>query len=243
MGIAAIQIDQREPAWAQQLTFGGVPTIVTLLPAGDYLVATDDGCLLGIERKTASDFLNTLRDDRLFPQLQRLHETTPWAYLAVTGDLRCGPDGKTWADGRETGWQWSSVDGAMLSVQEMGINILHVASDYDLEAAIVRLANRSRQPMRLSPIRDVVMVSEGEGILAALPGIGPDRAATLMEYHDTPAQALSYLTLPRHYDPMGELTDVPGIKEGIQFQVRRALGLTQLNMWLRLEPLPEKERE
>jgi hypothetical protein len=57
--ITAALVDSREPQWMQSLTFGGVPTVVTLLDSGDVWAVTDDGHTLMIERKTPSDLLNT----------------------------------------------------------------------------------------------------------------------------------------------------------------------------------------
>lgn len=239
MGITAIQIDQREARWVTQLAFGGVPKLVTLLDAGDLLIATDDGSLLGIERKEASDFLNSLRDDRLFPQLVRLKGLTPWAYLAIVGDLRPGANGITYADGRETGWQWASVDGALLSVQEIGIHVVHVASDYDFEAAMIRLANRDRSTLRVRPLREGVAMSEGEAIIASLPGIGSDRAAAIMAECGDAYTALAWLTLP---DRFCESVTVAGVRDGTKRRVRKALGLPD-DQYLRTDYLTHELRK
>ena len=67
-------VDNREPEFFQKLKFGGVPTMVTQLETGDVQAVTDDGCTLVFERKTPSDFLNSLKDERLFPQMARMTE-------------------------------------------------------------------------------------------------------------------------------------------------------------------------
>lgn len=69
MTITAALVDQREPAWAQALKFGGAMVAPTMLEHGDLLATCDDGTLLAVERKTASDLLNSIRDDRLWAQL------------------------------------------------------------------------------------------------------------------------------------------------------------------------------
>jgi len=220
VGIASVMIDSREPAWCQRLTFGDAPVAVTLLDAGDFLVACEDGAVLGIERKTAGDFLNTLRDDRLFPQLVRLREVTPWAYLALCGTLSPGAGGKCHQAGIETGWTWASVSGAFLSVQEMGVHILHIASDHDLEAAIIRLASRDRAQARVHPARMAAFVSEAEAILTALPGIGPEKAQALLAYCGSAGMALQYLT-----DDDFEGPTAPGVGAGTKRRIRKALEL------------------
>ncbi|MDA8189587.1 MAG: hypothetical protein M0T85_15720 [Dehalococcoidales bacterium] len=222
MGLLSVIVDVREPSWCQQLTFGGASVAVAMLDAGDLLCATDDGALLSIERKEAGDLLNTLRDDRLFPQIERLRQVSPWAYLVVVGDLRPGPSGTCFCDGRTTGWNWASVQGALVTCQELGVSVVQVGSDTDYEATVLRLANRSREPLRVAPARDVTIVGEQEQILAALPGIGAERAATLLRQF-SPAMAIAWLTTP------GELWEppiaIPGIGDGTRRKVRRALGL------------------
>lgn len=222
MTLTAVQIDQREPEYVKAMTFGGVPTIVTLLDSGDLLAATDDGALLLIERKTTADFLNTLRDDRLFPQLSAMRSVSAWCYLALCGNLTPGPGGKAYRDGLETGWNWSSVAGSLLSVQELGVHILWIPSDLEFEAAIIRLGNRDRSPLRIQPARDTTTLSEGAIVLSSLPGIGIDRALALMEFCGSAADALAYLS-----DPDWDGLTAPGFGEGIRRKARHALGLEE----------------
>src|SRR5689334_18895835 len=104
--ITALMIDSREPEWVQKLKFGGVPAIVTTLETGDVQAVTSDGCTLVFERKTATDFLNTLKEERLFPQMHRMTEhrnmqhrgmdepMTYWPYLVITGSFLPGANGK-----------------------------------------------------------------------------------------------------------------------------------------------------
>jgi len=222
MAISAVIVDSREPEWVRMLTFGNAPTSVAMLNAGDLMIGCDDDTLLMVERKTADDFLHTLRDDRLFPQLVKLRQMTQWAYLAICGTLAPGPGGRAYADGRETGWQWASVAGTLLTVQEIGVHVLFVASDDELEAAIIRLAARERGPVRVKPARDTLLMGEGECVLTSLPGIGPDRAQALLDYCSTPAWALAYLSNEQWTGPTA-----PGVGDGTRRRVRQALGLPE----------------
>lgn len=223
MTLQSIMIDSREPSWVQQLQFDGASKAVVMLDAGDFLCACDDGQLLAIERKTSGDLLNTLRDDRLFPQITRLREVTPWAYLVITGVLHPGRGGHCVTEERESGWNWASVAGALATVQEMGVCVVQAASDLDFEATVLRLANRGREQVRVAPARDVTIVTEREQVLAALPGIGPDRARSLLSAF-TPAFALDYLTAPA-WKWSTEHPAVAGIGPGTRAKVRRAMGL------------------
>ena len=227
MGIVSAVIDAREPDWVKSLTFGGVPTLVMQIDT-DLLLTTDDGTLIGVERKSVSDFLSTLGDDRLFPQLAKLRELTPWAYLALCGSLIPAAGGKTFANGIETGWNWASVQGALLTVQEMGIHVLQIASDHEYERAMTTLANRDRSAVRVQPARETAVLSDAEVILTSLPGIGPDKAKRLLDYCGSVAWALAYLT-----DLTWTKESVPGVSTGLKRKIRQALGIEDdLHLWL-----------
>jgi ERCC4-type nuclease len=230
MAIQSVMIDQREPDWVQKLEFSGVPKAVTLLNAGDFLLATDDNCMLAIERKTPGDLLNTLRGDRLFQQVAALREVSPWSYLLITGPLLRGPDNKVIAD-RITGWDWNAVQGALLTVQELGVHVLHCAGDHDLETALIRLANRSRDAVPVDHPRRSRILSDAESIIAALPGIGLERLDAIERVF--PINQLGYMGLLALTDPEPEKWDIQGIGSGITRRIRKALGL-QDGMYLQL---------
>ncbi len=220
----SILIDSREPDWVQKLTFGGTPVAVTMLPAGDVWVACDDDAMVCVERKTPDDFLNSLRDDRIFHQCAALREQSAWAYVLITGPFLRGSDGKV-ITGRITGWDWSSVQGSLLTIQEMGVGVIHAASDHDLEASITRLANRRRDVVRVPPQRVSHLLSDSESIIASLPGIGVDRLDTINAAFPLNECAYMALCALTDYDPDG--WDMPGIGEGITRRIRKALGLPQ----------------
>src|SRR6266542_5911575 len=192
MGIATAIIDSREYDWVKKLTFDCPAVTVALLDAGDLLAVCDDGEILAIERKTASDFLKTLKDGRLFPQLKALREVTRWCYLVICGDLRPGPNGYAWADEggggiRQTGWTWESVQGALVTAQEVGVHVVFTDGILGYEETVKRLANRKHDVLRVEPAREIALLSMEEAILAALPGIGAERAKALLEHCGTPA--------------------------------------------------------
>lgn len=202
--ITAALVDSREPDWVKSLTFGGVPTAVMELPTGDVHALLDDGCTLMIERKTPDDLLNSLKDDRLLPQMARMVDTriteqetratfTNWPYLLITGTLYRGPNGKAvTADRGVTGWNWDAVQGALLSIQEMGVFVAFAGGDEDFEAAVIRLAQRKRDPIRLLPPRPPTIVGPGAVFLASLPGVGIEHTMRLLEWSgNSPAWALA----------------------------------------------------
>lgn len=216
MAILAVMVDQREPEWVQRLKFGGVPTTVTLLDTGDLHIAAGDGTLILVERKTPDDFLGTLRDERLFPQCANMLGLTRWAYLVITGEFRRGPGGKVVTD-RETGWNYAAVQGALLSLQEMGIFVVFSGGEQDYETCILRLADRKHDPqLLLAPARPHSSLGLAEAFLCGLPGMGPERARHLMDYCGTAKMALMALT---------DGKPIPGIPSNVQRNARMMLGL------------------
>jgi ERCC4-type nuclease len=218
MGISAIYIDSREADWVKSLTFGGLPVTVTFLEAGDVMAATDDGNLILVERKSPSDFLNTLREDRLFPQMANMTLQTRWAYLLVTGELLRAPNGNVIADRGETGWSWNAVQGALITCQELGIFVVFCGGDQDYESAILRLGGRDRNAeLKLGPAKLPKILNIQEQVLASLPGIGVERVGKLLEYAGTPGWAICALT--------DNSSHIPGVPDGVKKRVRSVLGL------------------
>ena len=220
MTVTAAMIDSREPLWVKALTFGGAMTAVTPLAHGDLLVTADDGALLAVERKTANDLLGSIRDGRLWPQLVGMREQTPWSYLVITGSLTCSADDKVQTDLGVTGWAWGSLQGALLKAQELGGMIVFARDDSEYESTIMRLAAHSHETeVVLQAVKRPSILSDGEKILAAMPGVGAERVMSILNHTRTPGWALALLT---HVD---EKEHIPGIGRATRKKVRAALGL------------------
>ena len=217
--ITALMVDAREPQWVKSLKFNGIPTLVTMLETGDVQAVTSDGCTLIIERKTPDDFLNTLKDDRLFPQLARMTEKrnaeqnmgkpmTTWPFLVITGQFLSDANRKVVTQRGVTGWNIQSVEGALLSAQELGIFVIHANGDLDYENCILRLGRRNRDPeMKLLPPRPANIFGPKATFLAGLPGIGIERVEKILDWSDNNiAHALSGLTDLSIDTPIGYAT-------------------------------------
>lgn len=217
--IKSMMIDHREPPAVTRLRIDNVPTTITPLPCGDIWLAAADGALLIVERKTADDLLASIADGRLFEQAAKMIEMSPWSVIAVEGTLTPSADGRTLIDGALVGWRWASVQGALQTVQELGIPVVYLSGPEERVPFLIRLAGRDRGPVRTGAPRKPELLAPGMAFLMSLPGIGGDRAKLLMEQAGNAAQALSYLT------DLDWTSNVTGIGDGTKSKVRDALGL------------------
>lgn len=219
--LTAAMVDNREPAHIQALQFGNVPVAVLTLDCGDLWGSCADGALLVIERKTPDDLLASIKDGRLFQQAAAMRKQSEWAYLIVTGVMGYSKDGFVMTAHRATGWRWNDVQGALLTVQDLGVSVITCLGDEQYEDTVVRLAYRKREPEKsLAPRTQGRVLSMAEQILTSLPGIGLERAQTILaEYEGHAAHSIAWLTWT------GTVSEIAGIGDGIKHQVRRALGL------------------
>ena len=231
MSIVAAMIDSREPAWVQRLTFGGAMCSVAALDYGDVLATTDDGAMVAVERKTASDLLGSLADGRLWPQLAGMRKLTPWCYLVVTGRLAPSANGYVTTDRGVSKWTWASVQGALIQAQELGAIVVQAAGHTDFEPTVLQLSGRDHaEAVRLRPLKEATVLSAGEKVLCALPGIGLERAQAIMDHCGRAAWALAFLTM------LDSDEKVPGVGLGVKRKIRKALGLQDNEtLWLRVE--------
>lgn len=215
----SIVIDQREPKHIQELKFSNAQTVVSLLDAGDLMLATEDNQILLIERKTPEDLLGSIKDGRIFEQCHKMKQITQWSYVVITGQFTIGQNGKVFTGNRETGWNYDAIEGALLSIQELGVFVVHCKSDMDFGPTVERLAKRSRDTLNIGVARNSSVLSAGETMLTALPGLGYEKVKKLLDETGAPAHALAWLTW------LGMDISGIGIGDGIKNNVRKVLGL------------------
>lgn len=145
-----VLVDDREPDSAVgRLQDFGVVAVQTRLEAGDYcFYAHGLTCL--VERKTASNLLQSLSDKQMVLQAHKLVDSGSVAFLLREGWINRGPGGQVvYFSPRDpradsagwvvSGWSWDSFQGMMIDLQMMGIRIVDCAlGEYVTE--IVRLA-------------------------------------------------------------------------------------------------------
>jgi len=186
---------------------------------GDFHVICDDDNMLIIERKAAMDFVNSIKDGRLFNQVARAKQITPYVYVVIVGSILPVRGGKTAINGNVTGWDYSAIQGVMLSIQELGASIVFCADENDFLPCMVRLANRSRDAIPVMPVREAAIFGGAENVLASLPGIGVKKAADLLKHFPNVGYALWFLT-----DIDDKETKIPGIAENTKKNIVRLLG-------------------
>ena len=163
----------------------------------DFLVTCENDDLLAIERKAPSDLLSSIADNRLFNQAIKMSKLTQHCYFVITGSVEeC-----------QRGWEWNAIQGALITVQQMGCVVVHCQGESDFIPCIVRLEKRSRDNVKVKPVRQSTIFGNEEGVLMSLPGIGektiygdPDNniPGLLSRFNGNVALCLTALTAPHN---------------------------------------------
>lgn len=192
-----IRVDSREhssPVPALLAAFPDITLSFAALPSADYLLSDD----VAVERKTASDFVASILDRRLFGQTTRMKVLFPRAMLIIEGDLSQVPHSIDIA----------AIRGALafLTVRE-GITVLQL-TDASETAAMLRIMARHAQeriglPVSLREPRPQIEELYASYLVEGLPGVGPRRARMLLAHFGSPAAIMCAAA--------EELSKVPGI--------------------------------
>lgn len=215
--LTSLLINNDEPQEIQSADYG-VQAIPAPIPC-DAVAGCSDGANLFIERKTPSDLLASISDGRLFNQANELREKGKWCYVVIHGRMNWIDGGKVRIDGyRVTGWDWHSVQGALLTVQEMGVGVFQATTYPD---AIRILAARDRSDVTVTPRRRSEPLTDAEAIAAAIPGIGPMRAKEGIAKCGSLARFIDLLT--NIYEPSA--VKINGVTDGLKARTHRIFGL------------------
>ena len=159
-------------------SYKGVTVEMRDLLSGDYAVGRE----LGIERKTASDFVSSILDGRFIEQAVRMQSEFDRALLLVEGDVY----------NTRSIIKGESIDGAMSYLALLsGISVLHTPNVARSAALIYRLALHSTNglgyepPLRTGKPKDAKL--NQVFLLEGLPGCGNKTAKKLLEHFGTPA--------------------------------------------------------
>ncbi|HTN09331.1 ERCC4 domain-containing protein [Agriterribacter sp.] len=175
----SIQADYREnPSGIPELLAGntGVLLLVSSLPAGDYII----NGTIGVERKSAEDFVQSIIANRLFDQIARLKRSVPRPLLIV--------EGNPYNTAHKI--EDCAIRGALLSVliswqvpvifsksRENTAALLLMAARQDHTASLQIAAPKNYRSKRL--VRRQLFFLQG------IPGVGPLLAARLLKKFGT----------------------------------------------------------
>jgi ERCC4-type nuclease len=146
---------------------------VRRLPVGDYQV---DGRIL-FERKTLGDFAISILDGRLFKQMTRLATVSLKGVLVLEGGS---------SDLQQTGMRREALQGALITISLiLGIPVLR-AMDPEETARLMVYAARQSAIAATGGLHRPGYRPKGKRkrqlfILQGLPGVGPKRAAQLLD--------------------------------------------------------------
>lgn len=183
------------------------------------LASCDDGALLAVLHLPAHKLVNEIRQDSLFTKVAELKAKSEWAYLIISEGLQPTVTGSTKVAGVDTKWAWAAVQGALATVQELGVIVQQIPDEAALGPTVERLAKRDRATKRLKPIRVADMYSPGEQMLLALPGVGETTLQKIYGYcGERMADILMALSDPR--------AAIPGIGPKTSADIRAVFGLT-----------------
>jgi ERCC4-type nuclease len=171
-----IEADARERAGGvleRLAALDGVDLRVSHLPVGDYLLAGD----VGVERKTAGDFVSSIVDRRLFRQVKALQAAFARPILLLEGDPLA----------TERPIHPNAVRGALAYLVALrGLPIISTAGPDESAALLLTIARQARDgvapPEGAAKPKAATLAARQEAIVAALPGVGPLLARRLLAH-------------------------------------------------------------
>ena len=195
-------VDYRERAIARLLRDVCEEISFTQLPLGDYLIAMDSGAVV-VERKTVTDFLVSVRTNRLWDQLLRMMKAekvlgfrVKRRILLLHGSFDDYLSAVDYEKQESLLKHWSQLMGAYMEIVYVyNTPIIHAESDTAFRAFMRILVKREmagkndklpdarwyRKPVRADlPVKD-----RRKYILCALPHIGDHLAENLLSHFDT----------------------------------------------------------
>ena len=205
-----IVMDDRERSPAIHDTLAAMPDVVVLvrrLPLGDFRV----GDQLIVERKTLRDFGVSVVDGRFFGQMENLAASSRKGVLILEGGSR---------DLQKCGVRREALQGALIyATLILGIGVLRAMEPAETARLMVYAA-------RQMALADAGAIKRGGRrprgkrkrqlfLLQGLPGVGPARAARLLDHFGSVRNALTA-------DPEA-LTEVAGIGDDLARRIHMSV--------------------
>jgi len=173
-------VDQREKGSgiAKEFSERNVEVELKSLDVGDFIVSDR----IGIERKSIRDFVNSIIDGRLIPQIKALSNNfeRPILLLEGTEDIYSVRN-----------MHPNAIRGAVsMIVASFGIPIVHTRDMKDTASMIISIAKREQQGAKTDfgvrlERKPLTTKEQQEFIIESLPGIGPSLAKSLLKEFKT----------------------------------------------------------
>lgn len=178
-----ILVDHRERSSGiiPELGKRGLEVEVLQLIAGDFIIQTKDahGVIhnVGIEKKTQTDFLNSIIDKRIITQLVALKEHFSLPLLIIEGEDNIY---------EIRNFHPNAIRGMLAAIAiDFQIPILHTKNFRDTAALLAIIAKRLEKPSRaislLTKRKPLTLKEHQEYIIESLPGVGPTLAKSLLK--------------------------------------------------------------
>ncbi|RMF88799.1 MAG: hypothetical protein D6733_07795 [Methanobacteriota archaeon] len=194
--------------------YGDISVVERQLEIADYLVQSSEGTI-AVERKKASDFLSSIKDGRLFTQIEHLQSYDDARIIlegAIFTKAKMGacfcidtigkPLNKKKGARTQPMTTWAarhfihphSLTSIFKKIQDSGITIIPSGGAYDTADLLHFWATRGEKKEQLEIRRKVKTETDYERqlfILAGLPGIGAVQAEELLRTYGTPMHVFS----------------------------------------------------
>lgn len=177
-----IVVDSREPRYIiDRLKSDGIPVSKDFLEIGDYLLPND----VVIERKSGSDFILSIRDNRLWNQLENLRQYEHPIVIVESENI--------WKDMYFSNSQYihKSYFGAISTIAiSFGIPVITVESREDtvrlLKSIYKRVTSEGKSERPVKKLRKAKSMEEvREDMLAQIPGLSIKKSKKLLECFGT----------------------------------------------------------
>ncbi|MBI2106809.1 hypothetical protein HYT57_02385 [Candidatus Woesearchaeota archaeon] len=173
--------DYREKRIILELSKKHIKVNIKSLISADFIIQSKmlEGreVLVGIERKTISDFLNSIIDKRIITQLISLKENFNIPILIIEGEENIY---------QVRNFHPNSIRGMLSAIAiDLQVPIIYTKSEKDtaayLETIAKRLENKKRDVSLLKSKKPISTKELQEYIVESLPGVGPTLAKSLLK--------------------------------------------------------------
>ncbi len=176
---------ERHTGVIEELVKKGIDVEVKQLITADFILQTKSNDekehLVGIEKKTQNDFLNSIIDKRIITQLSMLKENFSIPILLIEGS-------ENMYSLRD--FHPNAIRGMLAAIAiDFQIPIMHTKNYRDTAALIATMAKRLERPIRqislLGKRKPATLAQQQELLIETLPGIGPNLAKSLLKEFKT----------------------------------------------------------